>query len=98
MMTLKPCSSHEEISIKIDDELYRRASQRASNLEAEGNEHMMEYLESINGDDESIRAARGHMAELFKATRNFGVGIRPSREEMHERERSPNSYKGSTGP
>jgi hypothetical protein len=25
------------------------------------------------------------MAELFAATNTFGVGLRPSREEMHER-------------
>jgi hypothetical protein len=75
----------KEISIKIDDELYRRASGKVDDLEAEVNQHVTEYLESINGDDDGIHAARAQMADLFEATRNFGVGVRPSREEMHER-------------
>ena len=75
----------KEISIKIDDDLYRRASGKVDDLEAEVNQHVTEYLESINGDDDDILAARSHMADLFQATRNFGVGVRPSREEMHER-------------
>ena len=75
----------KEISIKIDDELYRRASRKVGDLEAEVNQHVTEYLEGINGDDDGILAARTHMADLFQATSNFGVGVRPSREEMHER-------------
>jgi len=75
----------KEISIKIDDDLYRRASRAVENLEAEVNQHVTQYLESINGDDDGIRAARAHMAELFRGTKNFGVGVRPTREEMHER-------------
>lgn len=74
----------KEISIKIDDELYSRASRKVENLEEQVNERVTEYLESVNGDDDVV-AARVHMAELFAATKNFGVGIRPSREEMHER-------------
>ena len=75
----------KEISIKIDDELYRRASQKFEDLEAEVNQHVTEYLVSINGGDEAILAARSHMAELFRTARNFGVGVRPTREEMHDR-------------
>jgi len=75
----------KEISIKIDDDLYHRASGKVDDLEAEVNQHVTEYLESINGDDDGIVAARAHMADLFRATSNFGVGVRPSREEMHER-------------
>jgi hypothetical protein len=75
----------KEIFIKIDDELYRRASRKVEDLEAEVNQHVTEYLEAINGDDDAILNARTHMADLFGATRNFGVGVRPTREEMHER-------------
>jgi len=75
----------KEISIKIDDDLYRRASRAVEDLEAEVNQHVTEYLESMNGDDNGIRAARARMAELFRGTRNFGVGVMPTREEMHER-------------
>jgi hypothetical protein len=75
----------KEISIKIDDELYHRASRKVGDLEAEVNQHVAEYLESINVDDDGVLAARTHMVELFQATKNFGVGVRPSREEMHER-------------
>ena len=77
----------KEISIKIDDDLYRRASRKVENLEAEVSQHVTEYLESINGDEDTVRAARAKMADLFNATRNFGVGVGPSREEMHERGR-----------
>ena len=75
----------KEISIKIDDELYRRASQKISDIDAQVNSRVTEYLESINGDDEAIVAARAGMAELFAQTKNFTVGVRPTREEMHDR-------------
>jgi hypothetical protein len=75
----------KEISIKIDDELYRRAARKVEDLETEVNQYVTEYLEAINGDDDAILDARTRMADLFGATRNFGVGVRPSREEMHER-------------
>jgi hypothetical protein len=75
----------KEISIKIDDELYRRASRKVGDLEADVNQHVNEYLEALNEDDDAILDARKHMAALFNATRNFGVSVRPTREEMHER-------------
>ena len=78
----------KEISIKIDDELYRRASQKIANLEGEVNQRVAEYLESVNGEDDIV-AARTRTADLFAATKNFAVGIRPSREEMHERSKAP---------
>ena len=74
----------KEISIKIEDELYRQASSKIADLEAEIGQHVAEYLETINRDDDALLAARTRMATLFGATRNFGVGVRPSREEMHE--------------
>jgi len=48
----------KEIYIKIDDELYRRASRGVSNLESEVNQRVTQYLESVNGDDYYIVAAR----------------------------------------
>jgi DNA replication initiation complex subunit (GINS family) len=74
----------KEISIKIDDELYRRASQRISELEADVSNRVTEYLKSVNGDEETIVAARSRMSDLFAQTKNFTVGVRPTREEMHE--------------
>ena len=75
----------KEISIKIEDDLYRRASQKIEDLEGEVNQRVTEYLESVNGDDDNIIAARARMAELFNQTSNFSVGVRPTREELHER-------------
>jgi len=75
----------KEISIKIDDELYRRAARKVGDLEADVNQYVTEYLETLNGDDVGVLEARTHMAKLFGATKNFGVGVRPTREEMHER-------------
>ena len=74
----------KEISIKIDDDLYRRASQKIEDLEGEVNQRVTEYLESVNGDD-NIVAARARMVELFSQTTNFRVGVRPTREQMHDR-------------
>jgi hypothetical protein len=74
----------KEISIKINDDLYHRASRKLENLEAKVNQRVTEYLESVNGD-EDIVAARTRMANLFATTKAFDVGVRPSREEMHER-------------
>jgi hypothetical protein len=75
----------KEISIRIEDELYRRASQKAEDIESEVDQYVTKRLEAIS-DDDGILAARVHMSELFAATRNFGVGIKPSREEMHQGE------------
>ncbi len=75
----------KEISIKIDDDVYRRASREIGDLEREVNQRVTEYLESVNGDDDNTIAARARMAELFNQTTNFSVGVRPTRGEMHER-------------
>jgi hypothetical protein len=75
----------KEISINVEDDLYRRACQKIEDLEGEVNQRVTEYLESVNGDDDNIVAARARMAELFNQTTNFSVGVRPTREEMHER-------------
>jgi hypothetical protein len=75
----------KEISIKIDDDLYRSASRKIEDLEGEVNQRVTEYLESVNGDNDNIVAARSRMAELFGQPTNFTVGIRPTREQMHER-------------
>jgi hypothetical protein len=74
----------KELKIEIDDELCRRASRKVGDLEAELNNHVTKYLEALNGNDDIISSARTHMADLFKATRNFGVGVRPSRQEKRE--------------
>jgi hypothetical protein len=75
----------KEISIKIDDELFRRASKMVEDLETKVNQYVTECLEAIDSDNNAATEARAHMAKLFGATRDFGVGIRPTREEMHER-------------
>lgn len=75
----------KEIIIKIDDELYRRAKESVGDLESALNDQVTTYLKTLNGDDQRIAAARGEMKELFNATKGFGVGRKPSREEMHER-------------
>ena len=75
----------KEITIKIDDDLYRRASRKFGDLEGEVNQRVTEYLESVNGDDANIVAAKARMAELFNQTTNFSVGVRPTRDQMHER-------------
>lgn len=75
----------KEIIIKIDDELYRRAKERVDDLESSVTSQVTTYLETLNGDDDRIDAARTHMKELFNTTKGFGVGQKFSREEMHER-------------
>ena len=75
----------KEFTIRIDDEIYRRASRKVGDLESDINQHVTEYLQALSGDDDAILAARARMADLFKVIRNFGVGVRATREEMHER-------------
>lgn len=55
----------KEISIKIDDDLYRRASRKVYGLEAEVNQRVTEYLESMSGDDENIIAAKARMSGVI---------------------------------
>jgi len=77
----------KEIIIRVDDELYRRANENVDDLESSLSEQVTTYLKALNGEEERIAAARVHMKELFNATKGFGVGQKPSREEMHERGR-----------
>jgi hypothetical protein len=75
----------KDITISIDEDLYRSAQQRVADIEGLINQQVADYLKCLNGDDEKIAVARERMAELFGDTKGFGVGERPSREEMHER-------------
>jgi hypothetical protein len=75
----------KEIVIKIDDDLYHRAKESAGDLESSLNEQVTNYLQGLDGADERIAAARARMKELFGMMTGFGVGRKPSREEMHER-------------
>ncbi len=59
----------KEISIKIEDELYRQASSKIADLEAEISQYVAEYLETINRDDDALLSARTHMRELFAGVR-----------------------------
>jgi len=77
----------KEIIIKIDDELYARAKESVADLETSVTKQVTTYLKALNGDDERIAAARSELNLLFKSTAGFGVGQKPSREEMHERGR-----------
>lgn len=77
----------KEITIRIKDELYDRAKATSTDVESSVEAHVTSYLEELNGDDARINAARSRMKELFNTTKGFGVGQKPSREEMHERRR-----------
>ena len=77
----------KEIIIKIDDELYDQAKKALGNVELSIEEQVTSYLKALNGADSRIAESRLHMKELFNTTKGFGVGQKPSREELHERER-----------
>jgi hypothetical protein len=77
----------KEIIIKVDDELYDRARKALGDVELLIEEQVTSYLKDLNGEDSQIMAARSRMKELFSATKGFGVGQKPSREELHERGR-----------
>lgn len=77
----------KEIIIKINDELYDRAKETLADVESSVEAHVTSYLEGLNGDETHINAARARMKDLFDTTKGFGVGEKPSREEMHERRR-----------
>lgn len=77
----------KEITIRINDELYDRAKASLADVESSVEAHVKSYLEELNGDEARIDVARSRMKELFDSTKGFGVGRKPSREEMHERRR-----------
>ena len=77
----------KEIIIKVDDELYERARKALGDVDSSIEERVTSYLEDLNGEDTRISAARLRMKELFNTTKGFGVGQKPSREELHERGR-----------
>ena len=73
----------KEIIIKVDDELYDRANESVADLESSVNGQVTSYLKALNAEDTRVATARSRMKELFNTTRGFGVGQKPSREEMH---------------
>jgi hypothetical protein len=75
----------KEIIIKIDDDLYDRAKKAVGDVELSIEQHVTTYLKDLNGEEARIDAARLEMKELFNTTKGFGVGQKPSREELHER-------------
>jgi hypothetical protein len=77
----------KEIIIKVDDELYDRAKKAVGDVELSIEEQVTSYLKDLNGEYSRIMAARSRMKELFNTTKGFGVGQKPSREELHERGR-----------
>ena len=77
----------KEIIIKVDDELYDRAKETLGDVELSIEEQVTSYLKDLNGEDSRIITARSRMKELFDMTKGFGVGQKPSREELHERGR-----------
>lgn len=77
----------KEITIRINDELYDRAKATLADVESSVEAHVTSYLKELNGDETRIDAARSRMKKLFRTTKGFGVGQKPSREEMHERRR-----------
>jgi hypothetical protein len=42
----------KELKISIDDEVYHRAKRAVTDLESALSQHVTEYLNSLNGDDE----------------------------------------------
>ncbi|HSE16775.1 MAG TPA: hypothetical protein VLB46_06955 [Pyrinomonadaceae bacterium] len=77
----------KEIIIRVDDELYERARRAHDDVDSSIEERVTSYLEDLSGEDTQISAARLRMKELFNTTKGFGVGQKPSREELHERGR-----------
>ena len=75
----------KEIIIKIDDELYDRAKKVHDDLELSIEKQVTSYLEDLNSENGANLAAKSRMKELFNTTKGFGVGRKPSREELHER-------------
>jgi len=77
----------KEIVIRVDDELYERATKARGDVDSSIEERVTSYLEDLGGESTEITAARLRMKELFNRTKGFGVGPKPSREDLHERGR-----------
>ena len=77
----------KEIIIRVDDELYESARKARGDVDLSIEERVTSYLEDLSDEDTQISAARVRMKELFNTTKGFGVGQKPSREELHERGR-----------
>jgi hypothetical protein len=77
----------KEIIIRVDDELYERARRARGDVDSSIEERVTSYLEDLSGENAQISAARLRMKELFNTTKGFGVGQKPSREDLHERGR-----------
>jgi hypothetical protein len=76
-----------EIVIRVNDDLYYRAKEAFADLDSSVEAYVTSYLEELKSEEARINAARSRMKELFKTTKGFGVGQKPSREQMHERRR-----------
>jgi hypothetical protein len=76
----------QTLAIKLDDDTYSRAEQKASSLNTSVPEVVADYLRAWSADGGSLAAARAALkAKYAKRDWEFGVGTPDNREQRNAR-------------
>ena len=73
------------LTIAVDEEILRRAEQRASSEGSSVDQVLRNLLESYAGASSEQRAALEDLIELWKTTKAGHVGKRWTREDLYDR-------------
>jgi plasmid stability protein len=75
----------KNITVSLDDEIYRRARIRAAERETSVSALVRQYLIEIASDESEAEALKREEARLRESIRGFKAGGGLSRDELHAR-------------
>lgn len=76
----------KNITVSIDDELYRRARVRAAELDSSVSAVVRKFLTEFAGEETDFERRKRLQDETLARIRAFRAGDRLTRDEVHERD------------
>ena len=75
----------KNITVSLDDKVYRRAQERAADLQTSVSALVQKYLIELTGGTPTIESRRRLQTETLATIKSFSAGNRLSRDEVHQR-------------
>jgi plasmid stability protein len=76
----------KNITVSVDDDVYRRARIRAAELETSVSAVVRRFLTDFVGEESDFERRKRLQAETLASIRTFRAGGRLTRDEVHERD------------
>jgi len=76
----------KNITVSVDEELYRRARIRAAELDTSVSAVVRELLAQFAGEDTEIERRKRLQRETLASIKTFRAGDRLTRDEVHDRD------------